>query len=358
MSNLSARYNTGLVVGKFAPLHKGHQLVIDTALAACERVIVLSYSKPEFGGCAARARATWLETLYPQCARLVVDDAWIKAWNFDHPDNVCPFFPMPENDASESVHRDFVGWLCVHVFGQTVDAVFASEPYLAPFAEHLRHYFKECGFAVSSVAAVMVDEARQRVNVSGTAIRERPYRERDMLDARVEHRIPGRIAILGGESSGKSTLTTALAERLDGVAVEEYGRTLWEEKCGKLVFDDFLEIARTQIEAENSAAFEGKNWVVCDTSPLTTLFYSQEYFGSADPELVRLAERRYDFVLLCAPDFPFVQDGTRREASFRDTQHAWYRRELDARHIPYQLLEGTVAERLNAAVKAIAATLK
>ena len=34
--------------GKFAPLHKGHQLVIDTALAEADRVSVMVYANPDF----------------------------------------------------------------------------------------------------------------------------------------------------------------------------------------------------------------------------------------------------------------------------------------------------------------------
>ena len=38
---------TGLVLGKFAPLHKGHQLLIDTAVEENEKVIVMIYDAPD-----------------------------------------------------------------------------------------------------------------------------------------------------------------------------------------------------------------------------------------------------------------------------------------------------------------------
>ena len=53
---MSARFRRGLVVGKFAPLHKGHELVIGRALADCDEVIVISYSKPELPGCSPAER--------------------------------------------------------------------------------------------------------------------------------------------------------------------------------------------------------------------------------------------------------------------------------------------------------------
>jgi hypothetical protein len=47
-----------------------------------------------------------------------------------------------------------------------------------------------------------------------------------------------------------------------------------------------------------------------------------------------------------APDFPFVQDGTRQPESFRNHQHAWYLKELASREIPFLLVEGPVEQRI------------
>jgi HTH-type transcriptional regulator, transcriptional repressor of NAD biosynthesis genes len=84
----------------------------------------------------------------------------------------------------------------------------------------------------------------------------------------------------------------------------------------------------------------------CDTSPLTTLFYCLDQFGQAPAELVSLAERSYALTVLCAPDFEFVQDGTRREPEFRLKQHEWYVRELQQRGIPYIEVHGSIEARV------------
>jgi nicotinamide riboside kinase len=47
-----------------------------------------------------------------------------------------------------------------------------------------------------------------------------------------------------------------------------------------------------------------------------------------------------------APDFPFVQDGWREGGDFRQRQHEWYLRTLAERQIPYTLLEGDPAARI------------
>ncbi|MEO7576915.1 MAG: AAA family ATPase [Massilia sp.] len=68
--------------------------------------------------------------------------------------------------------------------------------------------------------------------------------------------------------------------------------------------------------------------------------------GKADPALVELAGRPYNLMCLCAPDFEFVQDGTRRDEDHRARQHAWYAEQLALRGVDYVLLRGSVAERI------------
>ncbi|MDF2622573.1 MAG: ATPase [Kosakonia cowanii] len=52
------RFASGLIVGKFAPLHCGHERLINTALAQCERLWLISYSVPELPGCEPEKRET------------------------------------------------------------------------------------------------------------------------------------------------------------------------------------------------------------------------------------------------------------------------------------------------------------
>jgi NadR type nicotinamide-nucleotide adenylyltransferase len=164
-----------------------------------------------------------------------------------------------------------------------------------------------------------------------------------------------RLAILGGESTGKSTLAEMLAETLNTVHVEEYGRTIWQQRGGAFRFTDMLHIAQSQLQLERDLMDSARDWLICDTTPLSTLFYSQELFGKVDPLLRNLAETRYDFYLLCADDFAFVQDGTRQDAAFRAMQNRWYERHLQRRHCLWQWVEGSVRARLEQALELISA---
>lgn len=329
------QYRRGLVVGKFCPLHRGHMLVIDAALAACDEVAVISYTNPEFDGCGPALREEWIRELYPQVRVLVLEGGDIA---------------LPANDAPEAVHRDFVGWLCDTVLQMQADAVFTSEDYGDGFAAALTTWFAARGRAGGDpVVHVCVDKARGIVPVSGTAIRSDPFAHRACLHPRVYASFVKRVAILGGESSGKTTLAQQLAEVIGSVWAPEYGRERWVEKAGDLTFDDLREIAAVQVAREEQLLQEARRWLVCDTTPLTTLCYSLEMFGAADPVVEQLALRKYELVLLCAPDFAFVQDGTRRDAAFREKQHQWYRAALDKSQIAYTVVAGPPHERLSLA---------
>jgi len=342
-----ARFRCGLVVGKFSPLHRGHETLIRRAQEACDEVIVISYSKPEFAGCESSVRAQWLAELFPQTRRLVVTDDVLLARAGPRGQ----FATVPANDAPDAAHRDFCGYLCETFMRTQVDAVFTSENYGDGFADHLtRRFLRTERPQVAKVEHVCVDLQRAAIPISGSIIRADIHAHRHWLSPCVYASFVQRICLLGGESTGKSTLAEALAARLDTAFVSEYGRELWVDKGGRLDYEDLLEIARRQIEREHSAARRSNRYLVCDTSPLTTLFYSLDLFGKADASLEALALRPYDVHVLCAPDFEFVQDGTRRDAEFRQRQHEWYRERLDRRGVRYVLAEGSVRARLDRVV--------
>lgn len=55
----------GLVLGKFAPLHKGHQRLVEASLAETEKTVVLIYDCEDLDTPPLQVRANWIRTLYP-----------------------------------------------------------------------------------------------------------------------------------------------------------------------------------------------------------------------------------------------------------------------------------------------------
>lgn len=339
---MSWQFECGLVVGKFAPLHRGHQHVIDTALAQCRHVVLLTYCNPEIAGSEPERRERWLATLYPQTTRLIVTNERLATWYpHEQPPRV-----MPPNDADDETHRAFMADLLRCVACREVDAVFSSEAYGDGFADYLQRYFHRFNPSSKPVRHVSVDSDRNIVAISGRIIREDVHAARQWLHPAVYASFVERVVCLGGESSGKSTLSEALAREFATLHCAEFGREWWLERNGQLRFEDLLFIARKQVEREDESSLRAARYLFCDTSPLTTLLYCLDLFGKADLELEALATRRYDLTLLCAPDFEFVQDGTRREPEFRLQQHAWYVQELERRGIPYMEVKGSLESRV------------
>ena len=164
-----------------------------------------------------------------------------------------------------------------------------------------------------------------------------------------------RIAVLGAESSGKSTLCEALARRYDTVWVPEYLRE-FVDAMGRVPFEeDQFGIARTQREREDAAAGAARRYLFCDTTPLMTALYSRVYWGRVDASLTALARRHdYALTLVTATDTPWTPDGLQRESEeVREMVHRMVLAELDERRIPYLLVKGDLPRRLRQVEQAL-----
>jgi len=330
------RFKSGFVVGKFSPLHLGHEHLVTAARAACDQVLVLSYANPEFPGCEKERRARWLAARFPFIRTVVVADG-----DLEH--------PVPHNDATGDAHGRFIAWLLAGPLATRVDAVFTSESYGDSLAASLAAH------QGTPVVHVPVDPARMAVPISGTAIRTDVHAHRAFLAPEVYGSFVARVALVGGESSGKSTLARALAARFETGWVHEYGRELWEERAGQLDPPDLLHIAEVQIDREERALLSAHRYLFCDTTPLVTRFYAEWMFGAADESLVALAARPYDLTLMCAGDWPFVQDGSRQNPAFRDRQHAYYAEYLRRAGVPFVEISGDLPARIATACAALSA---
>ena len=323
---MSKRFLNGLVVGKFAPPHKGHQLLLETALSACENLTVLVYSNPDFPEMPSLTRASWILELYPN-ARVFV------------PEN------PPHNDADDFTQREFVKQFLERE-KISIDAVFTSENYGAGFAAHI------------GSEHVLVDLERLQISISGTRVRADVHANRAMLDPRIYRHFVQKVVLMGAESTGKSTLTERLASKFQTNFVPEYGREVWMQKNCVLELSDYVHIASHHRKLEDAAMLESNRFLFVDTNAITTMFWCYAYEGGGLPELTalaRAAETRYDHVFVCNDDIPFVQDGWRDDAVWRSRQQSLIIYDLTVRGVAYTLISGSLEERLVQVEKVLAA---
>lgn len=164
------------------------------------------------------------------------------------------------------------------------------------------------------------------------------------------------VAVLGAESTGKSTLVAALARTLqadgqDVVVVSEVLRDFCAERGRTPLRQEQEAIAQLQTRAIASAA-ACHDLVLADTTALVTAAYSALMFD--DQSLVAAAiacQRRYTLTLLCGLDLPWRADGYQRSGEHsRGPVDAWLRQALQAAAIPYAVVYGAGDARQQAAL--------
>ncbi len=161
-ASTALRFRLGLVVGKFSPLHLGHEVVIRQALAACEQVLVLGYSQPVLPGCDRTRRHAWVARRFPQVINVQVDDAWLRERCVE-----CglQWRPMPSNDADDDTQQAWLAWLLDGPLDLRPNAMFASEAYVAPTCRKLSQLFGH------PVTPVSVDPGRTTHPIRASWIR-------------------------------------------------------------------------------------------------------------------------------------------------------------------------------------------
>ena len=121
-----------------------------------------------------------------------------------------------------------------------------------------------------------------------------------------------KIAIVGPESSGKSTLAQELMLRARAWYVSEVAREYIDNLERPYGEADLLEIAHAQARNEEMVSSEFKGLMVCDTDLITIRIWSEEKFGRCHPWILEQSEKRhYDHWLLCMPDIPWEPDPQR-----------------------------------------------
>ena len=163
-----------------------------------------------------------------------------------------------------------------------------------------------------------------------------------------------RILITGPESTGKSELAAALASSYGGDVVPEYAREHIENLGRPYEYGDVEHIAWQQVK-EYETSEQVRNWIFFDTWLIITRVWFDVVFGSVPVWMDdRIRQARFDMVLLCAPDIPWVSDPVRENGGEkREMLLDKYKYELDRFGLEWALVTGTGDERLNRATKLI-----
>jgi len=320
--------NRGLTLGKFAPLHKGHQFLIETALSETDELTAIIYDCPETTSVPLCVRADWVRKLYP-------DVQLIEAWDG----------PVEVGDTPEirKRHEDYI-LKQLNLRGFT--HFYSSEFY----GEHM-------STALGAVNRT-VDRGRALMPVSATEIRRKPFDFREYLHPLVYRDLITNVVFLGAPSTGKTTLAAKLAHAYESVWMPEYGREYWatHQVNRRLSAAQLVEIAQVHLAREEALLQQSNRYLFADTNALTTYVFSLYYHGTAAPELSALADQaasRYDLVFLYEPDIPYDITWDRSGDANRQIMHKRIVGELTRRKIPYFSLRGDLGARANQVKKVL-----
>lgn len=335
------KYKVGMYGGSFDPLHIGHIHDIIRAAAMCEELYVMISWCEGRESTSKELRYRWIlnSTKHlPNVKIILIEDKAVskEEYNTDY------YWEKGAQDIKNTI-------------GKPLDAVFCGSDYYGT------NRFESLYCPESEV--VYFD--RTEVPISSTDIRTWALGNWDYIPDVCKDYYAQKVLIVGGESTGKSTLVQNLALAYNTNFVSEVGRDTCEYAGGEeyMIADDLYEnILRQKINVMDAAKHSNRVLFV-DTDALTTMFYGELLLSKFSlnrlccTQLAKAVNSitNWDLVLFLEPDVDFVQDGTRSEeiASDRVKYSNKIKELFDFYEIKYNCINGNYLDRFNKAKEII-----
>lgn len=166
-----------------------------------------------------------------------------------------------------------------------------------------------------------------------------------------------KVAIIGPESTGKSSLCKELAEYYQTIWIREYAREYLQIQGAAYSYEDLLTIAQGQLlSEENLNSFPPVNIALFDTNLYVMQVWSEYVFNRCDLFILdSIAAYDYDLYLLCLPDLPWEADILREypDPAIREELFHFYKSIMVYQHVPWTIIKGNYKERFALASTAI-----
>lgn len=297
----------GVTVGKFMPLHKGHELMIEFGSRMLDEFHVFVSGTAE-----TKFSSEEPFTIEQRCR-------WVKDFIFKHElDNVTVHYHVDKSPTPINIDENGT------VLDEGFQSYWANELFSIPALTHIvsSDMYGKTLANLMGLRWLPVDPKREMVNISATKIRSDYTKYFDYISDSAKPDLVKTVAIVGPESVGKSTLLKDLKDIVGCSIVTEYGRTLSEAKDNNLTNRDFRYIADAQFHLIQMAKERAKiPLVVADTEAFTTLLYAETYLKGDLDEYTKdyieytAIEQPIDHYIVLAPTVPWVDDGTRVQSS-------------------------------------------
>ncbi len=162
-----------------------------------------------------------------------------------------------------------------------------------------------------------------------------------------------KIVIIGGESTGKSTLCKQLAAYYKTAWVPEYAREYLEQLTRPYGKEDLLKIAKGQLKLEKRLESNAKNILFCDTDLFVIKVWSEHKYGVCEPYILsKIEKQKYDAYIVTSPDMPWVYDRLREHPDQKRREYFFekYINLVKGQGVPFIVVKGIEEERLKTAI--------
>ena len=340
------QYKVGMYGGSFDPLHIGHIHDIIRAAAVCEELYVMISWCEGRESTSKELRYRWIlnSTKHlPNVKIIMVEDKAVskELYNTDY------YWEKGAQDIKDAI-------------GKPIDAVFCGSDYYGT---------NRCESLYCPESEVIYFD-RAEVPISSTEIRDWATEHWDYIPAVCKEYYTKKVLVVGGESTGKSTLVQNLALAYNTNFVAEVGRETCEYAGDEelMIREDLIENLIRQKDEVRRAAKCSNRILFVDTDALTTGFYCNLLLEDEEEkhQLVQLADsihwtNDWDLVLFLEPEgVDFVQDGTRNEEikAERKKYSEMLKVMFERNHVRFVSISGDYLERFNRAKEIIEEELK
>lgn len=162
-----------------------------------------------------------------------------------------------------------------------------------------------------------------------------------------------KIAIVGPESTGKTTLSKMLSGYYNEPYVSEAARD-YLAKNKKYNLDDVYKIGLMQLEYEKNVIKKARKYLFCDTNLLVNLVWSKYVFNHIEEKLLNIFNPyEYNHYILCNIDVPWEPDELREHPLQRKEIFDIYYHMLIEYRLTFTIVAGSETERLSKCIKII-----
>ena len=160
-----------------------------------------------------------------------------------------------------------------------------------------------------------------------------------------------RVAITGPESSGKTTLSVALADYFKVDSIPEFARAFLEQSGGEYDQSDLDIIAKGQLESILSKKNEV---IISDTDFMVLEIWSQYKYGNVSAYISDLVQKDFfDLHILCSPDIPWEEDPLRENPDNREALFEMYLSSLKNQNKHFIIVSGDQNQRVVKSLRSI-----